>query len=63
MQRTELSRLRNLLAKSLAAVPTQPLPKSPTNRLRGRLLLSVGMDNAVRYVIIHSFIHSLNLFL
>jgi WD40 repeat protein len=62
MQRTELSRLRGLLAKSLST-NTAPTarggmmdsktggpPQSASNRLRGRLLLSVGMDNAVRYV-------------
>jgi hypothetical protein len=56
MQRTELSRLRGLLAKSLSATqaPSASLatgpPQSASNRLRGRLLLSVGMDNAVRSV-------------
>lgn len=57
MQRTELSRLRNLLTKSLAntALPATGalnvrMPKggrSPPKK-SGRLLLSVGMDNGVR---------------
>lgn len=59
MQRTELSRLRALLAKSLASKPTDstiPPQSASSNRLRGRLLLSVGMDNAVRYILSYLFI-------
>ena len=52
MQRTELSRLRNVLAQNLAASPaplstlTKQGARSP--KKSGRLLLSVGMDNGVR---------------
>jgi hypothetical protein len=52
MQRTELSRLRAMLTNALASQSSAQAPGSASpprqNKLKGRLLLSVGMDNAVR---------------